>query len=131
MTRSEATDTGQGGTVFQKILDEAVSAVSGARAAIFLDGEGESIAQAGDHAGDVKFLAAWKEIHLDHIREIAARLGLGSVQAVLFSLDEGNELIMPVAGEYCLVIFLSSYAHVKEAMTGLKKAIELLKKEVE
>jgi len=117
--------------VFQKILEDAVSAVSGAKAAIFLDGEGESIAQAGDHSGDVKFLAAWKEIHLDHIREIAQRLGLGSVHAVLFSLDEGNELIMPVAGEYSLLVFLSSYAHVQEAMTGLKNAVELLKKEVE
>lgn len=117
--------------MFQQILEDAVSSVSGARAAIFLDGDGESIAQAGDHSGDMKFLAAWKEIHLDHIREIAGRLGMGDVQAVLFSLDEGNELIIPIAGEYCLVVFLSSYAHVKDAMTGLRDIVASLKKEME
>jgi predicted regulator of Ras-like GTPase activity (Roadblock/LC7/MglB family) len=117
--------------VFKKILADAVEKVSGAKAAIFLDGEGEAIEQAGEHTGDIKFLAAWKEIHLDHIREIAERLRLGAVHAVLFSHDDGNELIIPVSGEYCLLVFLSSYAHVNEAMKGLREAVELLKKEME
>ncbi len=117
--------------MFNQILQNVISSVRGARAAIFLDGEGEAIAVAGEHANDMKLLGAWKEIHLDHIRDIAKRLGLGSVHAVLFSLDEGNELIVPVAGDYCLLIFLSSYAHVQDAMAGVKAAVELLQKEVE
>jgi hypothetical protein len=58
-------------------------------------------------------------------------LGLGDIQAVLFSLDEGNELIVPVSGEYCLLLFLSAYAHVQDAMAGVKKTVAQLKKEVE
>ncbi len=108
-----------------------ISSVSGARAVIFLDGDGEAIAQAGDNVVDMKLIGAWKEIHFDHIRDIAKRLELGAVHAVLFSLDEGNELIVPVRGEYCLLLFLSAYARVQDAMAEIKTAAELLKKEVE
>jgi hypothetical protein len=39
--------------------------------------------------------------------------------------------MVPVSGEYCLLLFLSSYAHVQDAMAAVKPAMELLKKEVE
>jgi predicted regulator of Ras-like GTPase activity (Roadblock/LC7/MglB family) len=117
--------------VLDKILQDMILTVSGARAAIFLDDEGESIAESGYYNGDVKLLGAWKEIHLDHVRNIAKRLGLGCVHAVLFSHDEGNELIVPVSGEYCLLVFLSAYTHIQDALTGIKSAAELLKKEIE
>jgi len=117
--------------VIDQILNNLISSVKGASAAIFLDGEGEFIAQAGDASRDIKFLGAWKEIHLDQIKDITQRLGLGTVQAVLFSHDQGNELLAPVATEYCLLLFLSSYADLKNARDELSKAIELLKKEVE
>ena len=117
--------------MINKILEELVSSIQGAQAVIFLDGDGEAIAHAGNTAMDIKLSGAWKEIQLDHIKDIAGRLGLGNVRAVLFSLDEGNELIVPVAEEYCLLFFLSAYANIQEAMNGLKKAIELLKKEIE
>ncbi|MGE5172944.1 MAG: hypothetical protein ACM3MD_03855 [Betaproteobacteria bacterium] len=117
--------------MFNRILEDILSSVSGARAVIFMDGEGEAIAQAGDNGADMKLVGAWKEIHLDHVRDIAKRLELGNVHAVLFSRDEGNELIVPVRDEYCLLLFLSTYARVQDAMVGIKAAAELLKKEVE
>lgn len=117
--------------MFQIILDNVLLEVKGARAVIFLDGDGESIAQAGEHTGDMEFLAAWKEIHLDQIRAIAGRLGMGSVHAVLFSHEQGNELVIPVVDEYSLVVFLSSYAHVKDALNSLKGAVDQLKKEIQ
>lgn len=117
--------------MIRQILENLITSAPGARAAIFLDTEGESIAQAGDTSIDIKLLGAWKEIHLDQIKEISGRLGLGNVHAVLFSLDEGNELIAPVGGEYCLLLFLSAYADIHLAIAELKKAVELLKKDVE
>lgn len=117
--------------VINEILEELVASVRGSKAAIFLDMDGESIAQAGDSSVDLKLLGAWKEIHLDHIKDISGRLGMGTVHAVLFSLDEGNELIAPVAGEYCLLLYLSVFANLQEAMTALKIAIERLKKDIE
>jgi len=117
--------------LIKKILEDLLGSVSGAQAAIFLDGEGEAIAHAGDATVDMKILGAWKEIHLDHIKEISGRLGLGTVHAVLFSLDEGNELIVPVGGDYCLLLFLSAYADLQVAITRLKLAIERLKKDIE
>lgn len=98
--------------MLNQILADVLSSVNGSRAVIFLDGEGENIAHAGGHAADINLLGAWKEIHLDQIRDMARRLGFGNVTAVLFSLDEGNELLVPVSGEYCLLVFLSSYAGV-------------------
>lgn len=117
--------------MLNQILDNLLAAAPGARATIFLDTDGESIAQAGEAAIDMKLLGAWKEIHLDHIKEISGRLGMGNVNAVLFSLDEGNELIAPVAGDYCLLLFLSPFADLRQAITALKLAVERLKKEIE
>ncbi len=117
--------------MLDQILQDTITKVQGAKAVIFLDGEGEEIAKAGSVDVDMKFVGAWKEIHLDHIREIAGRLNLGFIHAVLFSHDEGNELIVPVAGEYCLLVFLSTYAPVQDILSVLRPALELLKKEVE
>ena len=114
-----------------EILEELLSSVKGAKAVIFLDNDGESIAQAGDSSVELKLQGAWKEIHLDHIKDISGRLGMGSVHAVLFSLDDGNELIAPVAGDYCLLLFLSAFSNLQEAMAALKTAIERLKKDIE
>jgi len=121
----------QGAHVLDQILNDLISAVKGASAAIFVDGDGEAIVQAGDSKNDIKLLGAWKEIHLDRIKEITDRLGLGSVQAVLFSLDEGNELIVPVGPDYCLIVFMSSYSDIRQALAETMRAIELLKKDIE
>lgn len=117
--------------LINQILEDLIASVNGAQAAIFLDGEGESIAQGGDSSVDIRLLGAWKEIQLDHIKDISSRLGLGEIHAVLFSLDQGNELVVPVSGEYCLLLFMSAYANIQEAMAGIKTAVALLKKEVE
>ncbi len=117
--------------MLKQILDDLMASVNGARAAIFLDGDGETIAQAGDTNIDGKLLGAWKEIHLDHIKEISARLELGRVRAVLFSLDNGNELVAPVAGEYCVWLLFSVYADLQAALAALKTAVDRLKKDIE
>jgi predicted regulator of Ras-like GTPase activity (Roadblock/LC7/MglB family) len=116
--------------LIQKILEEIINSIDGSQAVIFLDGDGETIAQAGDSARDVKLAGAWKEIQFDHIKSIAERLKLGNVQAVLYSLEEGLELILPVTGEYCLLVFLSAYTDVQQAMEGLKKAVALLEHDI-
>ena len=116
--------------MLDQILNDLIASVKGASAAIFLDGDGEAIAQAGQMSRDIKLLGAWKEIHLDRIKEITNRLGLGMVNAVLFSLDEGNELIAPVMEDYCLILFMSSYTDIRLAMQELPRAIELIKKDI-
>ncbi len=116
--------------MLDQILKDLVASVKGASAAIFLDGDGEAIVQVGETTRDIKLLGAWKEIHLDRIKDIAKRLGLGTVNAVLFSLDEGNELIAPVMDEYCLILFMSSYTDIRLAMQELPKTIERLKKDI-
>jgi predicted regulator of Ras-like GTPase activity (Roadblock/LC7/MglB family) len=112
--------------LLENILDRLITSVDGAQAAIFLDMDGEAIAHSGESVIDVKLLGAWKEIQLDHIKEITGRLGLGTVHAVLFSLDEGNELIAPVSNDYCLLLLLSPYANIHSAMAGLRIAIDEL-----
>lgn len=116
--------------MIQKIVEELVASVRGGQAAIFLDGDGESIALTGSTAVDLKLLGAWKEIHFDQIKEITERLSLGKVHAVLFSQDEGNVLVAPVADEYCLMLFLSSLANVQDAMVNLQSATVQLKHDI-
>lgn len=117
--------------MLDQIVNDLIIAVKGASAAIFVDGDGEAVVQAGDTQRDIRLLGAWKEIHLDRIKEITTQLGLGSVNAVLFSLDEGNELIVPVGTEYCLILFMSSYSDIRQALAEMMKSIELLKKDIE
>ncbi len=117
--------------MIDNILQDLLNSVNGSRAVIFLDGDGESIAHAGNHDADLKLQGAWKEIHFGHIRDITERLGLGSVKAVLFSLEEGNELIVPVGGQYCLLLFLSPFASLQEALGRLADTVQQLKKQIE
>ena len=117
--------------MLEQILGDLITSVRGASAAIFVDGDGEAVVQAGAAEKDIKLLGAWKEIHLDSIKEITGRLGLGSVKAVLFSLDEGNELIVPVKPDYCLILFMSPYTDIRLAMSELDKAIDLVQKDIE
>ena len=117
--------------MIQSIMEDLIGAVSGAQGAIFLDDEGESISQVGETTLDMKLLGAWKEIHFDNIKEITGRLGLGNVNAVLFSLEEGNALIAPVAGSYSLLLFLSSFSDVRVALDKLKNTSVLLQKDIE
>ncbi len=75
--------------MIKRILEDLVAGVQGAQAAIFLDGEGESISHAGEgHDIDVRLIGAWKEIELDRIKDISKRFKLGEVHAVIFSLDQ-------------------------------------------
>lgn len=117
--------------MIQQILDELIASLPGSRAVVFLDSEGETISQSGDYGGDLKLLGAWKELHFDHIREIAERLGLGTVNAVLFSLEEGIELIVPVAENYCVLLLLSAFANVQDAIASLKITVQRLRKDIE
>ena len=114
----------------KRILDDLVAAGKGVLAAIFLDGEGETIAQSGDRIFDVQMIGAWKEIHLDQIKDICKRMKFGKVRAVFFSLDKGKELVVPVEDEYCLVLPLAVYADFQVALKGAGGAIEQLKKDI-
>jgi predicted regulator of Ras-like GTPase activity (Roadblock/LC7/MglB family) len=116
--------------LIKQILDEMVAEGSGVQAAIFLDGEGETIGQSGDRNVDIQMIGAWKEIHLDQIKDISKRLKLGAVHAVLFARDKGQELVVPVADEYCLVLILSVYANFRVALNEARSAVERLKKDI-
>ncbi len=117
--------------MINKVIQDLVESVKGAHSAIFMDGDGEEIGQYVKGSRDIKLLGAWKEIQLDHIREITDKLGLGGVNAVLFSLDEGNALIAPISGSYSLLLFMSSFTDLSDAMSKLKNAVELLRKDIE
>jgi predicted regulator of Ras-like GTPase activity (Roadblock/LC7/MglB family) len=116
--------------LIKKIMNDLVVSVNGAQTAVFLDGDGETISQSGDQDIDVQLIGAWKEIELDRIRDVSKRLKLGDVRAVLFSLDQLNELMVPVEDEYCLLLLLSAYANIQDAMTGVKSTVERLKEEI-
>ena len=116
--------------MIKRILDDLVAAGNGVQAAIFLDGEGETIAQSGERNFEVQLIGAWKEIQLDRIKDISNRLKLGEVHAVLYSLDQGKELVVPVEDEYCLVLLLSVYADFRDALNGARRAVERLKKDI-
>ena len=113
------------------ILKDLISSVNGAHAAIFLDGDGESIATAGETSVDMRLVGAWKELEFDRLKDVTGRLGLGGVYAVLFLKDEGNELVVPIGEDYCLLLFLSAFANLQEALAKLKEAINRLERDIQ
>ena len=117
--------------MIKRILDDLVAAENEVQAAIFLDGEGETISQSGDRDSDVQLIGAWREIQLDRIKDISKRLKFGEVHAVLYSLDQGKELVVPVADEYCLLLFLSANANFQDVLNGAGITIERLKKDID
>jgi predicted regulator of Ras-like GTPase activity (Roadblock/LC7/MglB family) len=116
--------------LIKQILDDLVAEGNGIQAAIFLDGEGETIVQSGERNVDVQLIGAWKEIQLDRIKDISKRLKFGEVRAVLFLLDQGKELVVPVVDEYCLVLLLSITADFRDSLNRVRNAVELLKKDI-
>lgn len=116
--------------MLQEIVQSLVGSVNGARGAIFLDGDGESVVQCGTAVVDMRLLGAWQEIHFDRIRDITKRLGLGTVNAVLFSQEEGNALMVPVEGEYALLLFLSTFSDLQDALNKLRDAVAKLQVEI-
>jgi predicted regulator of Ras-like GTPase activity (Roadblock/LC7/MglB family) len=116
--------------LIKRILDDLVADGRGVQAAIFLDGEGETIVQSGERNFDIQLIGAWKEIQLDRIKDISKRLKFGEVHTVLFTLDQGKELVIPVVDEYCLVLLLSASADFRDALNRAGIAIELLKKDI-
>jgi predicted regulator of Ras-like GTPase activity (Roadblock/LC7/MglB family) len=116
--------------LIKRILDDLVAEGREVRAAIFLDGEGETIGQSGDRDVGLQMIGAWKEIHLDQIKDICKRLKFGEVHAILFSLDKGQELVVPVADEYCLVLILSGHANSRVALRRARSAVERLKNDM-
>jgi predicted regulator of Ras-like GTPase activity (Roadblock/LC7/MglB family) len=116
--------------LIKRILDDLVAEGNEVRAAIFLDGEGETIGQSGERDVDIQMIGAWKEIHLDQIKDISKRLKIGNVRAVLFSMDKEQELVIPVADEYCLVLILSVYANFRVALNSAGNAVERLKEDI-
>ncbi len=116
--------------MIKQILDDLVAAEKGVQAAIFLDGEGETISQSGDRDIDLQLIGAWKEIQLDRIKDICRRLRFGEVRSVLYTLDQRSELVIPVEDEYCLLIFLSMYANFHVVLKEARNTIERLKKDI-
>jgi predicted regulator of Ras-like GTPase activity (Roadblock/LC7/MglB family) len=116
--------------LIKQILDDLVEAVNGAQAALFLDGEGEAISQSGVQDIDVRLIGAWKEIQLDRIKDISKSLMHGDVRAVMYSLDQRNELVIPVGDEYCVLLILSVYATIQESLHGAKSGLERLNREI-
>lgn len=116
--------------MIKQILDDLVAELPGAQATIFLDGDGEAISQSGVQDFDVRLIGAWKEIQLDRIKDISKNLGLGSVHAVMYSLDQRNELVIPIEEEYCLLLILSPITSIQECLYRAQGGLERLKREI-
>ena len=80
----------------------------------------------------MRLVGTWKELALDQLKAITTgRLGLGGIQAVLFSKDEGNELLVPIGEDYCLLLFLSAFANLQVSLAKLKDTMKLLEKDIQ
>ena len=79
--------------IFQKILDALIHSLSGLRAAVLLDNEGETVVAAhrdgDDHTHRV--VGAYQGIYLRDLQRAFARCGLGAIRS--FTIEYGDSRI--------------------------------------
>jgi predicted regulator of Ras-like GTPase activity (Roadblock/LC7/MglB family) len=116
---------------FKKILQKLVESVPGANGAILADWEGEAVEQFSlFDEFEMKVIGAHKGIILSRLRELHAGLPVGEIEEVMIATEICRNIIAAIGPDYTLVVTLDRAALPALALLEVRKAVELLKKEI-
>ena len=101
---------------FQRILRSLVASTHGALGAIFLDSEGETVEvvterplDADDH--DLRVIGAYQGIFLTRLRELAAKVPVGTPQRFKIEFEKSSILSCDLTDGYYLVLVIDHDAN--------------------
>ena len=117
-----------------QILETLVESVSGARAAVLADWEGEAVVaytSGEDTDYDIKFVGAHHGIILTRAREMIERLSMGQPREITFLHDHFHVVTVPVNRDYYLVLTLRAGALPAMARHKAGKAAREIEREIE
>jgi len=116
-----------------RILEDLVESVPGARAAVLADWEGEAVVSytSGEQTDyEIKFVGAHHGILLERAREMIKRLSLGNTREISFVMDRFNVITAPVNSEYYLVLTMAPRSAPAMARMSMRKAMTEIERDI-
>ena len=117
---------------FRLLLTEVLERIPGARAAVFVDAEGETVDLATRDLSvhDGKVAGAYGGIFLTAIEAITRKVDAGEVEEMTFVWRGATMFIAPIGAGYYLVLVLNRDAATSRARIETRRLRALLEKEV-
>jgi predicted regulator of Ras-like GTPase activity (Roadblock/LC7/MglB family) len=107
---------------YQKILDELLRSLPGAKAAVLLDSQGELVIEAGDKDPHHRLVGAYQGITLSQARRISRRYPVGEVASLASRYTLGQIAVRSLKDGYYLILALSHEASLPRSATLLSEA---------
>ena len=115
---------------YLRILEALRSRVTGARAALLLDSQGELVVGAGDLGERERLIGAYSGITLGMALRAASRQRVGRVDHLVWRYQNGSIVICPLQEGYFLAVFLDAEALVGAGVRSAREARQLLEEEM-
>jgi len=116
---------------FTGILDQVVASGAGIVGAVFVDWEGETVAQSPSRASqDLRLLGAHWGVTYYLARTASERLGQGAVSELMLRLEDQQVLMCRVTDEYLVIFSLDRDASLGRALYQVRSAVEALRGEM-
>jgi predicted regulator of Ras-like GTPase activity (Roadblock/LC7/MglB family) len=115
---------------YLRILESLRSRVTGARAALLLDSQGELVVGAGDLGERERLIGAYSGITLGMALRAATRQQVGPIDHLVWRYENGSIVICPLQEGYYLAVFLDAAALVASGVRSAREARQLLDEEI-
>jgi predicted regulator of Ras-like GTPase activity (Roadblock/LC7/MglB family) len=115
---------------YQKILDELVRSILGARGAMLLDANGERVVESGAKDHRDRLIGAYQGIGLSIAHKTTERYRMGRVAGIHCRYANGHVILRPLKDGYYLVLALEPGAPAGLAFTLSAAAAERLNEEL-
>ncbi|HJQ25982.1 MAG TPA: roadblock/LC7 domain-containing protein [Blastocatellia bacterium] len=115
---------------FQELLEQLVESVEGASGAILLESAGEAVqwhSREPHQAERLRLRGAYVAVVLQNSRAIAARTAMGEAVWLVMQYDGASFVAQVVEREYFVVIELSLWTNIAEAIYRLQPTVERLR----
>lgn len=116
--------------LFQALLEQLVEGVEGASGAILLESAGEAVEWHSREPGQAERLrlrSAYIALVLQNSRAVAARTAMGEALWLVMQYDGASFVAQVIERDYFVVLELSLWANVAEAVYRLQPAVERLR----
>ena len=115
---------------YLRILEALRSRVTGTRAVLLLDSQGELVVGAGDLGERERLIGAYSGITLGMALRAASRHGAGPIDHLVWRYENGSVVICPLKDGYYLAVFLDADAFVAAGVRSAQDARLVLDAEI-
>lgn len=115
---------------FQRLLDDLVRSLPGARGAILLDAQGELVVETGGRDERRLLIGAYQGIGLASLERLTERHAMGAVRQVVCRYERGQVVICPLRDGYYFIVCLDPGPGLGQSVARAIAVQERLKPEI-